>query len=170
MRDITNAISKFTQQSHENWDEKLEEIVYGYNSALQESSRYTPFEAMFGRLAKLPVDFNTSKNYDADEKLHKYLASGSPSEFESVAKRRRTETKIKANIEKAQKKQKKNYDRKHFSTVHFTIGDTVLKKDFRRKKRKGGKLDYRWMGPYVITNSLGRGLFCLKEIKGKKVC
>lgn len=93
---LTNAISKFTQQSHENWDEKLEEIVYGYNSALQESSRYTPFEAMFGRLAKLPVDFNTSKNYDADEKLHKYLASGSPSEFESVAKRRRTETKIKA--------------------------------------------------------------------------
>ena len=144
--------------------------MYGYNSAMQESSRYTPFEAMFGRLAKLPVDFNTSKNYDADEKLSNYLSSGNPSEFERVAKRQRTETKIKANIKKAQEKQKKYYDKKHCSTTHFTIGDTVLKKDFRRKKRKGGKLDYRWMGPYVIVNSLGRGLFRLKEISGKKVC
>ena len=69
--------------------------MYGYNSAMQESSRYTPFEAMFGRLAKLPVDFNTSKNYDADEKLSNYLSRGNPSEFERVAKRQRTETKIK---------------------------------------------------------------------------
>jgi hypothetical protein len=52
------AISKFTQQNHANWDQKLQEIVYGYNSALQESSRYTPFEAMFGRLARFPIDFN----------------------------------------------------------------------------------------------------------------
>ena len=37
--------------------------MYGYNSAMQESSRYTPFEAMFGRLAKLPVDFNTSESW-----------------------------------------------------------------------------------------------------------
>ena len=38
-------------------------------TVLCRSHRGTPFEAMFGRLAKPPVDFNTSKNYDADEKL-----------------------------------------------------------------------------------------------------
>ena len=93
--------------------------MYGYNSAMQESSRYTPFEAMFGRLAKLPVDFNTSKNYDADEKLSNYLSSGNPSEFERVAKRQRTETKIKANIKKAQEKQKKYYDKKQNYPFHY---------------------------------------------------
>ena len=50
---------------------KLPEIVYSYNTAVQESSRHTPFEAMFGRQAKLPVDFNTEKEFDPDVKLEK---------------------------------------------------------------------------------------------------
>ena len=45
----------------------------------------------------------------------------------------------------------------------------VLKKDFTRKKRKGGKLDYRWEGPFVITASLWKGLFKLKDLNGDKV-
>ena len=39
-----------------------------------------------------------------------------------------------------------------------TLGTNVLMKDFRRKKRKGGKLDYEWKGPYEITDCLGKGL------------
>jgi len=34
--------------------------------------------------------------------------------------------------------------------------------DFNRKKRKGRKLDYKWKGPYIITKSLGHGLYSLK--------
>lgn len=72
---LANTISKFTQQERGCWDEKLQEIVYAYNSAMQESSRYSPFEAMFSRLAKLPVDFNISTTYDAKDKLNEYLTS-----------------------------------------------------------------------------------------------
>ena len=38
----------------------------------------------------------------------------------------------------------------------------MLVKDFNRKKRKGGKLYYKWRGPYTITKCLGRGLYSLK--------
>ena len=79
---LANALSKFTQQERGSWDEKLPEIVYAYNSAMQESSRYSPFEAMFNRLAKLPVDFNISTTYDANDKLTDYLARERPLEFE----------------------------------------------------------------------------------------
>ena len=44
-----------------------------------------------------------------------------------------------------------------------------LRKDFRRKKRRGGKLDYHWKGPFVITKNLGKGLFQLNELHGDKV-
>ena len=44
---------------------------------------------------------------------------------------------------------------------------SVLKKDFTRR---GGKLDYRWEGPFIITKSLGKGLYQLKEQNGSKVC
>ena len=45
----------------------------------------------------------------------------------------------------------------------------MLKYDFRRKKLRRGKLDYRWEGPFVITKNLGKGLFELKQWKGVKV-
>ena len=43
-----------------------------YNTAVQESTKHTPFEAMYGR-AKLPIDFNAVQDYNADEKLQEFL-------------------------------------------------------------------------------------------------
>ena len=42
-------------------------------------------------------------------------------------------------------------------------------KDFTRKKRKGGKLDMRWKGPYTIVKILGKGLYTLEaaDLSGK---
>ena len=40
---------------------------------------------------------------------------------------------MKANIEKAQAKQKEQYDKKHTLAGSFSIGALVLKKDFTRK-------------------------------------
>jgi len=52
-----------------------------------------------------------------------------------------------------------------FRTGAYAVGAEVLVKDYERKKRKGGKLDYRWLGPYKIEKSLGKGLYMLKEAK-----
>ena len=125
---------------------------------------------MFGRFAKLPVDFNTVSSYDPEEKLQEYWTTADPLEGEREAKRQKTEDAIKANIQKAQQKQKHYYDKRYGTSTCFTVGDTVLKKDFRQKKRKGGKLDYRWEGPFLITATLGKGLFKLKELAGDTVC
>ena len=54
-------------------------------------------------------------------------------------------------------------------TVHvyfiYQVGALVLKKDFRRKKRKGGKLDDRWLGPYTVAKDLGKGFYSLGDGK-----
>ena len=65
--------------------------------------------------------------------------------------------KAKANISAAQEKQKADYDRKHANPTVYKVGSKVLAKDFLRRKRKEGKLDYRWLGPYVIMKNLGKG-------------
>ena len=49
---------------------------------------------------------------------------------------------FKKNIQTAQAKQKINYDQKHNVAECFGVGSTALLKDFNRKKRKGGKLDF----------------------------
>jgi len=140
--------------------------VYSYNTAVQESSRHTPFEAMFGRQAKLPVDFNTEKEFDPDVKLEKELNSHSPSKDVISTNHKRI---VKRNVEKAQKKQNEHYDKKHGAGSCYSVGSLVYKKDFLRKKRRGGKLDSKWMGPYKITADLGKGLFKLQTVEGGKV-
>ena len=51
----------------------------------------------------------------------------------------------------------------------YSVGEKMLVKDFNKKKRKGGKLDYMWKGPYIITKSLGRGLYSLKATDDSNV-
>ena len=40
----------------------------------------------------------------------------------------------------------------------------LLKKDFSKKKRKGGKLDEKWLGPFTIVGILGQGLYHLQAV------
>ena len=63
---LVNSLSKFAQEDRQMWDVKLGEVVYAYNTAVQESTKHTPFEVMFGRMARLPVDFNAASHYDPD--------------------------------------------------------------------------------------------------------
>ena len=84
-------------------------------------------------------------------------------------KRQELYDQVKENIKEAQKKQKEVYDRKHTDPPKFAAGAIVLKKDFRRKKRKGGCLDHRWIGPYKIVKDVGKGFYSIQNVdNGKK--
>ena len=41
----------------------------------------------------------------------------------------------------------------------------MLMKYHTRRKRKGGKIDHKWFGPYLITRVLGNGLYTLEDVK-----
>ena len=82
----------------------------------------------------------------------------------NLEERATTLEKAKANILSAQSRQKKAYDQRHSNPYVFRTGGLVLKKDFKRKKRKGGKLDPKWVGPYTIVGNLGHGLYHLQEV------
>ena len=139
---LTNSIVKYVESDRENWDAHLDQVVFAYNTAVQESTKYTPFQAMFGRMARIPVDINSSPNYDAAEKLQEFLQADQPSFSTETAKWQKDADIIKMNIKTAQAKQKRNYDKKHNVAECFGQGSTVLMKDFNRKKRKGGKLNF----------------------------
>ena len=39
----------------------------------------------------------------------------------------------------------------------------MLKKNARRDDRKGGKQEFRWLGPYTVTSNTKNGLCKLKK-------
>ena len=117
--------------------------MFAYNTSRHESTKHTPFELMFGRTATLPIDINMEKKSakdfakvpnEFDEKTHQ----------QQQKKRNDLLVAAKKNIIVAQEKQKRYYDTKRANPHRFTVNQQVLLKDFRCKKRKGGKLGMRY--------------------------
>ena len=133
---LINSLAKFAQENRNMWDDKLQEVVYAYNTAVQESTKHTPFEAMFGRVVRLPVDFNVATFYDADAKVKIFQDAQEQDSFEHGTKRQRTAEVIKENIKQAQQKQKEHYDLKHGAASCFNTGSLVLKKTSLGKRAR----------------------------------
>ncbi|KAL5484281.1 hypothetical protein EMCRGX_G020750 [Ephydatia muelleri] len=90
---------------------------------------------MFGRKAALPIDLKIEQGEAVVN--HGLFFQDNVLDIEDITKQRCSVVKqVKENIEKAQIKQKQNYDRRHANPKAFQIGTKVLKKDFTRKKRK----------------------------------
>ena len=49
--------------------------------------------------------------------------------------------------------------------MEFSIGTEVLVENTADKQRKGGKLNQAWLGPYTISDAIGKGVY---ELKNKK--
>ena len=71
------------------------------------------------------------------------------------------------NISMAQVSQKKYYDIRHSRNFKFTKNYIVIKFLPRNLQRKGGKLDDKFSGPYVIDKITDLGIVRLCMLKGK---
>ena len=114
---IQNMIRKFIGEKKESWDIFLDTCTFAYNTSLQKSTNYTPFEVMFGQQAILPVDFDDGKHQNATAVLER-LEKDDGIKYKETAEvlmshRKNVLERVKSNIIKAQKKQKEEYDKKH---------------------------------------------------------
>lgn len=146
---------KFVSTHKLHWSAYLDTCIFAYNTSRQDSTLFTPFELMFGRRATLPIDINIQR--ESTKELIDDVDLADVNKLNE--KRKNLLHKAKVNILNAQKKQKDYYDRKRANPLCYKAGALVLVKDFTRKKRKGGKLDAKWVGPYVIQKKCTRGVY-----------
>ena len=59
-------ITKFIQSKKNLWEDYLDSCVYAYNTSKHESSKFTPYELMFGRKAVIPVDLEVDGTEASD--------------------------------------------------------------------------------------------------------
>ena len=164
---LQNMLVKFVDEKKECWEDFLSTCVYAYNTSKHESSKYCPFTVMFGWQAILPVEVSSPKKEDAFVNMTSE-ANKDRIIDDHLSYRSKVAEKVKENIIAAQARQKKAYDRKRHNPETFKAGALVLRKDMKRKKRAGGKLDFKWLGPYMIVQSMGRGLYQIQDVNDPK--
>ena len=71
-------ISKLQDTHSNNWDEYLQAVVFAYNTGIHKTTKYSPYELLYGRSARLPIHirpsyFSFTKPNDYFEQLRKTL-------------------------------------------------------------------------------------------------
>ena len=130
---LTRAFVKFVNdnQLQDDWDVHIKSILFAYRTCKNDSTKFTPFELIFGRAPVLPIEMEIrSKPSSTDSFSDK--VEDAPSDFNDrvlVMMNIRDQVKALAmqKTAKAQKRQKKSYDAKH-RPLRSKEGDTVLLK------------------------------------------
>ena len=159
-RTLKSALSKLVNDQCDDWDIHIPGVLFAYHTSKHASTNCTPFQVMYGRIAKLPIDISES---DICMKSGEHVNPEILDTLENIHEE--INSKVNDNIVIAQKRQKHNYDKRHSNNLRVSLGNTVYIKNSRRIHRMGSKLEPRWVGPYKVIEMLGKGRVRLENIK-----
>jgi hypothetical protein len=127
------------------WDKCLALAEFSYNNSYQASLKMTPFEALYGRRCRTPLNWSQTRE-------RKFFG---PALVEDAEEKVRV---IKENLRIAQERQKSHYD-KGKAPREYKVGDFVYLKVLPTKGVQRfsvkGKLAPRYIGPYEIIQVRG---------------
>lgn len=165
---LQRQLLKFVEDEQKQWDLYLDSILFSYRVSRQDSTKFSPFFLVYGRQARLPVEFNLKpESTNSEEDLNADEERGSFNDY--IAKMVTVRKKALENIKVAQKKQKYYYDKKHCrDNKMYEIGTLVLLRNSKKLSRKGSKMEPNWTGPYKVREILGKGIVKLSNRNGTK--
>ncbi|CAF4449510.1 unnamed protein product, partial [Rotaria magnacalcarata] len=88
-------VSKLQNTQHNNWDEYLQAVVFAYNTGAHKTTKFSPYELLYGRPARLPIhiqpkEFTFSKPNDYFVQLKKALRLFHQASRENILSQQRT--------------------------------------------------------------------------------
>jgi hypothetical protein len=135
-----------------NWDKYLSLVEFAYNNSYQSSLKMAPFEALYGRRCRTPLNWS---------QLGEREIFGP----DLVTEAKRKVKLIRKNLEATQVRQKSYHDKRR-KPLQFEVGDFFYLKVSPTKEvqRFGikGKLAPHYIGPYVIVETCGPVAYKLK--------
>ena len=131
-------LAKLYNAELNNWDDYLSSVLYAYNTGVQSSTGYSPFQLMFGRHPILPLDhtsttFRFDKPNDYWRKIMRCMKI-----YQNTASQQ---------IRLQQQRTKHRFDQ-HRSNPKYAINDLV----FWKIPGHRGKLQEQFSGPFIIID------------------
>lgn len=161
---LCKILTKTIAGSATDWDEKLWGALWAYRTTYKVTTKYTPFQLVYGQEAILPIEFEIPTLRIAIENRLGDVDSLQDrlTKLESLDENRRDAL---FNTYVAQQRRKTFYDSK-LAPKQFNVGDLVLLYDSQFFKFPG-KLQIHWLGPYEVVNINPNGSAQLKDFEGK---
>lgn len=125
----------------ENWDEYIAMAMFSYNTSVHESTKYSPYELIFGRLPRIPSSI-TPLEENLDLTYKEYL-------IDLFNRLHDTQEDARQNLINSKEKSKIYYD-KRMNLQNFREGDSV----FLLKEPAKGKFSDQYIGPYKVLEIL----------------
>ena len=162
-RTIQAMLTSYIAENQQNWDLFLPTLAFAYNTAVHCTTKMTPFELVYGRKPKVPLDlifkelnielFLDPEGYAAQ------LKDGFNKAFGLVI----------INRDLSMDKNKVDYDRR-VRAASFELTDLVWLLDTAKKIGKSSKLARKWTGPYEILARINQATYEIKPAhkKGRK--
>ena len=143
---LMRMIRAYLAENPNNWDQKLQSLLFAYRSVPQASTGFSPFELLFGRKVKGPLEL-IKQNWEQ-------IIEDDPQDVVTYIDTLMND--LKRNLElasenlQAQKARQKAWYDKKARERHFGPGDEVL----WLKPCKGNKLQLNWAGPYRVISKM----------------
>lgn len=105
---LQNILLKRVNDNHDDWDELLPAALFAISTSKQKSTQHSPFQMMFGRKPKLPMELEFECTSEENMEEH-----GMEEVFGKMLKMKyKMFDDARTNIHKAQERYKKDFDKK----------------------------------------------------------
>ena len=152
-RTLVSMIRKYVNDNHTNWDEKIDFVVWHYNTTRQDSLGFSPYELVFGREPVLLVDHLVEGMRNANSPYYNKIGR----EIETIRENARASLRMK------QLQQKARYDQAHKAIPAnlITPGDYVLIKRQTGVRGLTTKLLSKYIGPFKVVSRVDKNTFLI---------
>lgn len=141
---LADMLSMYVDVQQKTWDEILPYVTFAYNTATQETIRFTPFRLVYGREVQTMLDAMLPFEEE-------HLATPDAEQFAERAEETRQLARL--HIQRQQLSDAARYNIRH-REVYYRPGDRVWVWTPIRRPGLSEKLLHRYFGPYKIVQRL----------------
>ena len=161
LKSFCQIMSNYVEDDHRNWSTTVPYIEFIMNTTRNETTGYTPYSLVYGRMPVLPWDINMAYNaYEEVDDITEYAK-----EVSNWLTRANEIAIMKINSTHDREAPRFNNKRQKFA---YEVGDLVLWWRNLTIKERTTKLLRKWTGPYVITNIPGPVTCMISKPNSKK--
>jgi hypothetical protein len=146
-RTLLNMLRTYVSENQTDWPDHLSLLLYSYRTAVHESIKVSPAEALQSHRLRLPIDLSVPPTVFS-------INQSSPSVDLLMERMSKIRAGIRDNAAQSLEKRKKDYNSAKVRKIRddFKIGDHVYWRKPIVKKGKCPKLSPIWQGPFNVKN------------------